>query len=119
VYKASLNGSREKMKEYSSRQLKSKALFNHDVSPQHVQQVLPALLDTHTSMALMTMSRIPEEHQVKNHTFRTALQRKLRLPILNNTSDYKYASEVQLSIHMETIAWLQSQPQNQVKQRHP
>jgi hypothetical protein len=89
IYKASLNGSREEMKEHSSRQLKSKVLLNADVSPQHVQQVLPALLDKHTSMGLMTMSRIPEEHRIKNHTFRTALQRKLRLPILNNTTDYK------------------------------
>jgi hypothetical protein len=69
--------------------VKSKLLFNADVSPQHVQQVLPALLDKCTSMALMTMSRIREEHRIKNNTSRTALQRKLRLPIFNNMSDYK------------------------------
>jgi hypothetical protein len=43
-------------------------------------------------MALMTVSRIPEEHCIKNHTFRTALQRKLRLPIFSNTSEYKCKS---------------------------
>jgi hypothetical protein len=89
IYKASLNGSQEKMKEHSSRQLKSKVLFNADISSQHVQQVLPALLYKRTSMALMTMSRIPKEHRIKNQTFCTALQRKLRLPIINNTTDYK------------------------------
>ncbi len=35
------------------------------------------------------MSRINEAHRIKNHTFRTALQCKLRLPIINNTIDYK------------------------------
>jgi hypothetical protein len=77
------------MKQHSSQQVKATVLFNNAFSPNHIQQVLPALLDKHTSMALMTMSRIPEEHRIKNHTFCTALQRKLRLPIINNTSDYK------------------------------
>jgi hypothetical protein len=77
------------MKEHTSRQLKSKVLFNADISPQHVQQVLPTLLDQRTSMALMAMSRIPEEHRIKNHTFCTTLERKLQLPIINNTADYK------------------------------
>jgi hypothetical protein len=71
------------MKEHSSRQVKAKVLLNNAISPNHIQQVLPALLDKRTSMALITMSRIPEDHRIKNHTFRTALQRKLRLPIIN------------------------------------
>jgi hypothetical protein len=77
------------MKEYSSRQLKSKVLFNPDVSPQEVQQVLSALLDKRTSMALMTMSRIPRRAPHQEPNFCTAFQRKLRLPIINNTTDYK------------------------------
>jgi hypothetical protein len=40
-------------------------------------------------MALMNMSRINESHRIKNHTFRTAIQRKLRLPVIDNTTDYK------------------------------
>jgi hypothetical protein len=36
IYKASLNGSPEKMKEHSSQQVKSKVLFNTAISPQHV-----------------------------------------------------------------------------------
>ena len=40
-------------------------------------------------MALMTMSRMNEAHRIKNHAFRTAIQCKLRLPIINNTTDYK------------------------------
>ena len=64
-------------------------LFNESIAPAHVQQVLPALLDQRTSMALMTMSHTNKAHRMKNHTFRTALQCKLRLPIINNTIDYK------------------------------
>jgi hypothetical protein len=98
-YKASLNGSREKMKEYSSRQLKSKVLFNPDVSPQEVQQVLSALLDKRTSMALMTMSRIPRRAPHQEPNFCTAFQRKLRLPIINNTTDYKCKCGATLNLY--------------------
>jgi hypothetical protein len=88
----------EKMKEHSSWQVKSKVRFNSAISSQHVQQVLPALLDKCTSMALMTMSRISKEHRIKNHTFRTALQRKLRLPIFSNTSEYRCKSGAVLDL---------------------
>jgi hypothetical protein len=73
------------------RLIKDKVLFNFNeaITPAHVQQVLPALLDQCTSMALMTMSRTTEENRIKNHTFPMALQRKLRLHIINNNTDYK------------------------------
>ncbi|KAL7506944.1 hypothetical protein ACHAXN_009287 [Cyclotella atomus] len=74
VFKASLNGSREKMKEYSSVQVKKKLLCEPKITPSHVLRVLPALLDKRTSMALMTMNRSNEAHRIKNHTFKTAIQ---------------------------------------------
>jgi hypothetical protein len=40
-------------------------------------------------MALMTMSRINESNQIKNPTFRTALQRKLCIPIFDTNLHYK------------------------------
>lgn len=89
VFKASLNGTREKMKEYCARQLKHKALYSEEVSPPEVIELLPAIMDKRTSMALMTMSRINESHRIKNATFRTALQRKLRIPIFDSNIQYK------------------------------
>jgi hypothetical protein len=68
VFKAYLNSSREKMKEYSARQLKN--LCEPQITPPHVLRVLPALLDKRTSMALMTMNRSNEAHCIKNHTFK-------------------------------------------------
>jgi hypothetical protein len=71
IFKASLNGSREKMKEFSSRQIMNKVLFNEAITLTHIRQVLPALLDQRTSMgALMTVSRTNEAHRIKNHTSR-------------------------------------------------
>jgi hypothetical protein len=89
VFKASLNGTREKMKEYSAQQLKRKALFNDEVSPPDVLQVILAIMDKRSSMALMTMSRINESNQIKNSTFKRALQRKLRIPIFDVNLQYK------------------------------
>jgi len=89
IFKASLNASREKITQYSSKQIKTQILYNPDVTPNHIRTLLPSLLDPRSSMALMTMSRMNEAHRIKNHTFRTAIQRKLRLPIINNTTDYK------------------------------
>jgi predicted secreted protein len=60
IFNASLNGSQEKMKEFSSRQIKNKVLFNNAIISTHVQ--LRALLDERTSMVLMTMSRTTEAH---------------------------------------------------------
>jgi hypothetical protein len=45
VFKASLNGSHKKMKEYSARQLKKKILCEPQITRPHVLRVLPALLD--------------------------------------------------------------------------
>jgi hypothetical protein len=50
VFKASLNGSCEKMKEYSARQLKKKILRESQITPPHVLRVLPALMDKQTSI---------------------------------------------------------------------
>jgi hypothetical protein len=88
IFKASLNSSKDKMKEYAAKQLQTKVLEQNQVTPKHVLQVLPSLLDRRTSMALMTMSRCNEANRIKNHTFKTALQRKLRLPIFDNTNNY-------------------------------
>jgi hypothetical protein len=89
VFQASLNGMREKMKEYSAGQLKCKALHSKEVSPPDVLEVLPAIVDKRSSMTLMTMSRINESNQIKNPTFRMALQRKLRIPIFEANIQYK------------------------------
>jgi hypothetical protein len=40
IYKASLNGSREKIKEHSSRQIKTKVLFNKSITPPHIHPIL-------------------------------------------------------------------------------
>jgi hypothetical protein len=69
--------------------LEPKILQQEQVTPQHVLQVLPSLLDRRTSMALMTMSRCNEANCIKNHTFKTALQRKLRLPIFDKANNYR------------------------------
>ena len=89
IFKASLNNSRERISQYNARQIKTQILLNPDITPPNVRSILPSLLDKRASMALMTMSRINESHRIKNHTFRTAIQRKLRLPVLDNTDDYK------------------------------
>ena len=89
IFKASLNGSREKAKQFSSKQIQSKVLLNDLVTPAHVKQVLPGLLCPHTSMALMTMSRTNEHHRLNNSTFSTALKRKLRLPLFHDITNYK------------------------------
>jgi hypothetical protein len=89
VFKASLNASREKVIQYSSNQIKNKILYNPEITSDTIRTLLPSLLDQRSSLALMTMSRINDSHRIKNHTFRTALQRKLRLPIIDNITDYK------------------------------
>jgi hypothetical protein len=89
LFKASLNGSHKKMKEYSARRLKKKILCKPQFTPPHVLRVLPALLDKRSSMALMTMNRSNEAHRIKNHTFKTAVQQKLRLPVLDCHQEYK------------------------------
>jgi hypothetical protein len=45
IFKASLNGSREKLKEHSSRMMKKNVLFNEDVTPAHIRSVLPSVLE--------------------------------------------------------------------------
>jgi hypothetical protein len=78
------------MKEFSARQLKQKALYSEEVSPPDVLVVLPAIMDKRSSMAwLMTMSRINESNRIKNATFKTALQCKLRIPIIDNNLQCK------------------------------
>jgi hypothetical protein len=89
VLKASLQGSKDKMKEYGAKRLRTKVLEDAQVTPEHVLRVLPSLLDKRTSMALMTMNRSNEaNNRIKNNTFKTALQRKLRLPILDSHQDF-------------------------------
>jgi hypothetical protein len=88
VFKASLNGSKDKMKEYGAKRIITKVLEDAQVTPEHVLRVLPSLLDKRTSMALMTMNRSNEANRIKNNTFKTALQRKLRLPILDSHQDF-------------------------------
>jgi hypothetical protein len=62
IFKASLNGSREKAKEFSSVMMKKNVLFNEHFTPLHIRQALPSVLDKRSSMALMTMSRLEEEN---------------------------------------------------------
>jgi hypothetical protein len=61
VFKASLNGTREKMKEFSAKQLKRK------VSPPYVLELLPAIMDKRSSVALMTMHRINESNRIQSN----------------------------------------------------
>jgi hypothetical protein len=89
IFKASLNGTREKMKEFRARQLKQKALYSEEVSPPDVLVVLPAIMDKRSSMALMKMSRINESNRIKNAIFKTALHRKHRILIIDNNLRYK------------------------------
>ena len=89
VFKASLNGTREKAKNFASQQLRHEVLENDIITPEHVKQVLPGILDKRVSLALMTMSRIHPSNRIKNDTFTTALKRKLRLPIRDDMSNYK------------------------------
>lgn len=96
IFKASLNGSREKMKEFSARQLKKKILHEPQITPSHVLRVLPALMDKQTSMALMTMSRSNEANGIKNHTFKTAIQQMLRLPVMDCHQEYRCKGGSQL-----------------------
>jgi hypothetical protein len=77
------------MKEYSTRLLKKKILQEPQITPSHVLQALPALMNKRSSMALMTMSRSNEANRIKNHTFKTAIQQKLRLPVLDCHQEYR------------------------------
>jgi hypothetical protein len=88
IFKASLNGSREKMKEYSSRMMKKNVLFDERVTPAHIRSVLPSVLDRRASLALMTMPRLEEENRMKNDNFVICLKRKLRLRIIDDTTHY-------------------------------
>jgi hypothetical protein len=106
------------MKEFSSRQVKKKVVFNEAITSAHVQQVLPVLLDQRTLMALMTMSHTNKAHRMKNHTFRTALQRKLRLPIINNTIDYKCLCGATLNPYGDNCLGCKVNHKFQVKQWH-
>jgi hypothetical protein len=45
IFKASLNGSSEKAKEVSSKMMKKNVLFNEHVTPLHIRQALPSVLD--------------------------------------------------------------------------
>lgn len=81
IFKASLNGCREKAKEFASEQIRDNVLLLDSVTPPHVRRVLPAMLDSRSSLALMTMSRIEPKHRIKNENFVIALKRKLRLKI--------------------------------------
>lgn len=89
IYKASLNGSREKAKDFASQQIRTTVLENEIVTPDHVREILPALLDKRVSMALMTMSRIDQTNRIPNTTFFTALKRKLRMKIHPDISSLK------------------------------
>ena len=88
VFKASLNGSREKAKDFSSRQMRKNVLFNDLLTPTDVQIALPGVLDKRASMALMTMSRLEDANRMKKDTFDICLKRKLRLKIFNDIEQY-------------------------------
>ena len=77
IYKASLNGAREKAKDFSSRPMKETVLFNELLTPKDIQIALPGALDKRASMALMTMSRQEETHRMPNDIFTISIQRKL------------------------------------------
>jgi hypothetical protein len=88
ILKASLNGSREKMKEYSSHMMKKNVLFDERITPTDIRSVLPSVLDKRASLALMTMPRLEEENRMKNDNFVICLKRKLGLRIIDDTTHY-------------------------------
>ena len=88
IYKASMNGSREKAKDHASRLMKKKVLLNEHVTPKSIVEVLPGMLDRRASMALMTMPRLEEANRIDNATFKICLQRKLRLKIFRDVKNY-------------------------------
>ena len=89
IYKSSLNGARDKAKEYASRHIRNTILPNPSITPPEILPILPALLDKRTSMALMTMSRTDTSNRLPNKTFSTALKRKLRLRLFDDISNFK------------------------------
>jgi hypothetical protein len=117
IFKASLNGSREKAKEFSSVMMKKNVLFNEHVTPLHIRQALPSVLDKRASMALMTMSRIEEENRLKNENFVTCLKRKLRLRIINNVENYVCKCGQQLDCYADHCL-MHCKHQNQGEQWH-
>ena len=88
-FQASLNGSREKAKEFAATQIRKNILPLDSFLPSHVKQVLPSILDERSSLALMTMSRLDPKHRIKNENFVLALKRKLRLKIFQDAHLYK------------------------------
>ena len=88
IFKASLNGSREKAKEFSSKIMISQVLLNENITPSTIREVLPSILDKRASMALMTMPRLDEENRMKNENFVICLKRKLRLHLIDDTTHY-------------------------------
>ena len=88
IFKASLNGSREKAKDYASRQIKRRVLLHESLTPNHVRLILPGLLDKRASLALMTLPRLEETNRIDNDTFQICIKRKLRLKIINDVKNY-------------------------------
>ena len=74
VFETSLNASREKIKEFGSKKVKSTILLSPHITPPDVKSLLPVLLDKASSMALMTMSRLEGHDRMKNDTFITCLR---------------------------------------------
>lgn len=99
INKASMNGSREKAKDYSSRMMRKTVLRNENVTPEEVRKVLPGMLDRRASLALMTMPRMEECNRLDNDTFKICLQRKLRLPIIKDAINYRCKCGQKLDIY--------------------
>jgi hypothetical protein len=87
IFKTSLNVSREKAREFTSRMTYEHILLHDDVTPRHIKPHLEGMLNREASLALMTMSRLEDANRMRNETFAICIKRKLRLKILTLASN--------------------------------
>jgi hypothetical protein len=87
IFDTSINGSKEKAKEFASKRTFQQVLLNDDVTPADIKPHLAGMLDNKASMALMCMSRLDTSNQMKNDIFTICLKRKLRLKIFDTTDN--------------------------------
>ena len=101
IYNSSLNSCSEKIREHSSTIIKTSTLQHDRISSPELRNLLLAILDRRTSLAMMTMSRLEPTHCIKNENFAIALKRKLRLPIVENCHHYICTCKRQIDPYMD------------------
>ncbi|KAL7502262.1 hypothetical protein ACHAXN_000775, partial [Cyclotella atomus] len=87
VFDTSINTSREKAKEFASKQTFKHVLLNDSVTPADVKPHLPGMLNNNASMALMCMSCLDTSNQMQNDsTSLTALHRSKPKSTMSSTA---------------------------------